>query len=71
MKSVAAGRYNYIVTNSCMILVRQIQAKPKRAMLVMIEFIQQRIVENGKRSIATWFYIDKFHVLLNHGAKYL
>ena len=42
-------------------------------MLVMMEFIQQRIVENGKRDKATWLYIDEFHVLLNseYSAKYL
>lgn len=34
-------------------------------MLVMMESIQQRIVENGKRGKATWLYIDEFHVLLN------
>lgn len=42
-------------------------------MLVMMESIQQRIVENGKKGIATWLYIDEFHVLLNseYSAKYL
>lgn len=42
-------------------------------MLVMMELIQQRIVENGKRGKATWLYIDEFHVLLNseYSAKYL
>lgn len=30
-------------------------------MLVMMESIQQRIVENGKRGKATWLYIDEFH----------
>lgn len=42
-------------------------------MLVMMESIQQRIVENGKRGRATWLYIDEFHVLLNseYSAKYL
>ena len=42
-------------------------------MLVMMESIQQRIVENGKRDKATWLYIDEFHVLLNseYSAKYL
>ena len=33
-------------------------------MLVMMEAIQNRIVENGKRGKATWLYIDEFHVLL-------
>lgn len=33
--------------------------------LVMMESIQNRIIANGKRGIATWLYIDKFHVLLN------
>ena len=39
----------------------------------MMESIQQRIVENGKRGKATWLYIDEFHVLLNseYSAKYL
>ena len=42
-------------------------------MLVMLESIQQRIVENGKKGKATWLYIDEFHVLLNseYSAKYL
>ena len=42
-------------------------------MLVMMESIQNRIVENGKRSKETWLYIDEFHVLLNfeYSAKYL
>lgn len=42
-------------------------------MLVMMESIQQRIVENGKSGKATWLYIDEFHVLLNseYSAKYL
>ena len=41
-------------------------------MLVMMESIQNRIVENGKRGKATWLYIDEFHVLLNseYSAKY-
>jgi type IV secretory pathway VirB4 component len=43
------------------------------AMLVMMESIQQRIVENGNRGKATWLYVDEFHVLLNseYSAKYL
>lgn len=42
-------------------------------MLVMMESIQNRIVENGKKGKATWLYIDEFHVLLNseYSAKYL
>ena len=42
-------------------------------MLVMMESIQNRIEENGKRGKATWLYIDEFHVLLNseYSAKYL
>lgn len=42
-------------------------------MLVMMESIQNRIIENGKRGIATWLYIDEFHVLLNseYSARYL
>ncbi len=42
-------------------------------MLVMMEAIQQRIVENGQKGKATWLYIDEFHVLLNseYSAKYL
>ena len=35
------------------------------AMLVMMETIQQKIIDNGERGIATWFYIDEVHVLLN------
>ena len=30
-------------------------------MLVMMESIQQRIVENGRRGKATWLYIDEIH----------
>ena len=42
-------------------------------MLVMMESIQQRIIENGQKGKATWLYIDEFHVLLNseYSAKYL
>lgn len=42
-------------------------------MLVMMESIQNRIIANGKCGIATWLYIDEFHVLLNseYSAKYL
>ncbi len=42
-------------------------------MLVMMESIQSRIIANGKRGVATWLYIDEFHVLLNseYSAKYL
>ena len=38
-----------------------------------LHYIQNRIVENGKRGKATWLYIDEFHVLLNseYSAKYL
>lgn len=43
------------------------------AMLVMMESIQARIIENGKRGRATWLYIDECHVLLNsdYSASYL
>lgn len=43
------------------------------AMLVMMEAIQQRIMDNGKRGRATWLYIDECHVLLNsdYSAAYL
>lgn len=43
------------------------------AMLVMMENIQNRIIENGKKGKATWLYIDEIHVLLNseYSAKYL
>lgn len=43
------------------------------AMLVMMEAIQQRIIDNGRRGRATWLYIDECHVLLNsdYSAKYL
>ena len=42
-------------------------------MLVMMEAISKRIVENGKKGKATWLFIDEFHVLLNseYSAKYL
>ena len=43
------------------------------AMLVMMETIQQKIIDNGERGISTWFYIDEVHVLLNSpfSAEYL
>ena len=43
------------------------------AMLVMMENIQNRIMENGRKGIATWLYVDELHVLLNseYSAKYL
>lgn len=43
------------------------------AMLVMMESIQARIIENGKRGRATWLYVDECHVLLNsdYSASYL
>lgn len=34
------------------------------AMLVMLEAIQQKIIENGENGKATWLYIDEVHVLL-------
>ena len=42
-------------------------------MLVMMEAIQSRIIENGRRGIATWLYIDECHVLLGseYSATYL
>lgn len=42
-------------------------------MLVMMEAIQQKIVENGRNGKATWLYIDECHVLLNseYSTKYL
>lgn len=42
-------------------------------MLVMMESIQQRILENSKKGKATWLFVDEFHVLLNYeySAKYL
>lgn len=42
-------------------------------MLVMMESIQNRIIENGAAGKATWLYIDEFHVLLHseYSAKYL
>lgn len=42
-------------------------------MLVMMENIQKRIIENAKKGKATWLYLDEFHVLLNreYSAKYL
>ena len=43
------------------------------AMLVMMEAIQQRILDNARRGRATWLYIDECHVLLGseYSAKYL
>ncbi len=43
------------------------------SMLVMMEAIQQKIMENSKKGKATWLFIDEFHVLLNSefSAKYL
>ena len=43
------------------------------AMLVMMESIQSRIIENGRKGRATRLYIDECHVLLNsdHSAGYL
>ena len=40
---------------------------------MMMEAIQQRIIDNGKRGRATWLYIDECHVLLNsdYSATYL
>ena len=42
-------------------------------MLVMMENIQNRIIQNAKKGKATWLYLDEFHVLLNreYSAKYL
>ena len=42
-------------------------------MLVMLESIQNRILRNSKRGIATWLYVDELHVLLSsdYSAKYL
>ena len=34
------------------------------AMLIMLEAIQQKIIENGERGVATWLYVDEVHVLL-------
>lgn len=34
------------------------------AMLVMLEAIQQKIVENGEDGRSTWLYVDEVHVLL-------
>lgn len=43
------------------------------AMLVMMETIQKRIIDNGRKGRATWLYIDECHVLLNskYSAEYL
>lgn len=43
------------------------------AMLVMMEAIQSKIIENGRNGIATWLYVDECHVLLNsdYSATYL
>ena len=34
------------------------------AMLVMLEAIQQKIIENGEEGRSTWLYVDEVHVLL-------
>ena len=34
------------------------------AMLVMLEAIQQKIIENGEDGRSTWLYVDEIHVLL-------
>lgn len=43
------------------------------AMLIMLENIEHKIIENGLKGKATWLYVDEFHVLLNseYSAKYL
>lgn len=43
------------------------------SMLVMLEAIQQKILDNSKKGKATWLYVDEFHVLLNseYSAQYL
>lgn len=43
------------------------------AMLVMLESIQARVIENGRKGKATWIYIDEFHCMLGSEftAKYL
>ena len=43
------------------------------AMLVMLESIQARVIENSKKGKATWIYIDEFHCMLGSEftAKYL
>ena len=38
------------------------------AMMVMLENITRRIIENAKRGVATWLYVDECHTLL--GKKY-
>lgn len=35
------------------------------SMMVMLEFITNRILENFKNGIATWLYVDEFHELCN------
>jgi hypothetical protein len=42
-------------------------------MLIMMETIQKKIIENGEMGFAMWLYIDEFHTLLNpeYTAKYL
>ena len=48
-------------------------ARSKEKYVPMMEAIQQRIIDNGRRGKATWLYIDEIHVLVNseYSAKYL
>ena len=64
------GEVFYVEEGETLIMPKDI---PHITMLVMMESIQNRIVENGQKGKATWLYIDEFHVLLNseYSAKYL
>lgn len=35
------------------------------AMLIVMESIQQTIIRNGERGIATWLYVDEIHMLMS------
>jgi len=43
------------------------------AMLMMLALIEEKIMENHRKGIATWLYVDEFHLLLDssYAAKYL
>ena len=44
--------------------IRDLESLAPLAMLIMLEAIQQKIIENGERGVATWLYVDEVHVLL-------
>lgn len=36
----------------------------KIGMLIMLDYIERKVLENFKKSRATWLYVDEFHILL-------